>query len=347
MNGNITRTICLSDINADLIDFNINNIEGDHTLIVTDSNGNILDYTSNTTIDFSGAGVGTCFIWAMNSYDFVSGLEVGNNVIDLEGCFKISNSVELIRVAFESEYSTSSVCFNMDDCAAIIITGDNQDYSEFTADISNDAACTQFTVVGDHLYRDNPSVNRHSCTPGVNGTDAMCVSALDGCDFVADNDKAIRFKILVEPGNNNFGNITGLNFYERAPKDFVWIDGDSGANNYPIRYGIRILKNGEEIYREEDIPTSKDWTLEEFDFTSNSDFTVFEPTMFEFELLSYCLIGSNGLVSVWDLDEIKILSDCNSDLVGGTLTSLAGTLVDQVCVDDGNADNLGVILTAA
>ncbi|NNE27160.1 MAG: T9SS type A sorting domain-containing protein, partial [Saprospiraceae bacterium] len=63
--------------------------------------------------------------------------------------------------------------------------------------------------------------------------------------------------------------------------------------------------------------------------------------------LSYCLIGSNGLVSIWDVDEIKLHSDCTSDLTGGTLTTADGSLSAEVCVDDGVDDLLEVNLTGA
>ncbi len=344
LNGTNEKTICLNDGTDDIVDFLVNGVEGMGAWLVTDDNGIILSLPNTAPIDFSSTGFGKCFIWYINFYGDVEGLEVGESAFDLSGCYKISNGLVLNRVAFDSVSSSSNLCVTMNDCNAIIISGDNQDYSEFTADINNSSECTQFTVVGGHLYRNEPQVNLHSCTPGVNNTEAMCINALDGCDFVADSDRAVRFDILVEPGSNHVANIGSLSFYERAPREFIWINGSSGPNNYPIKYGMRVLKNGMEIYREEDIPTSLEYSLETFDFSTNEDFVVYEPTIFSFELLSYCLVGSNGLVEIWDLDDIKLSSDCNSALIGGILTSVAGLDYDEVCTDDGIDDNLSVNL---
>ncbi|NNE26327.1 MAG: hypothetical protein HKN09_05750, partial [Saprospiraceae bacterium] len=273
-NGSTDKTICLSDDIDHLITPVITNTEGEALWLITDDMGVILDLPSSLPLDFSNAPTGTCFIWYINYYGELEGAQVGESALNIRGCYKLSNGITVNRIAFESEESSSSLCFNMEDCDALIISGDNQDYSEFTADIDNDAACTQFTVIGDHLYRENPEVNLHSCAPGANNTLGMCVSALNDCDFEADSELALRFDIEVVPGSNNFGSISRLSFYERAPKDYVWINGNTGTNNYPLRYGIRILKNGEEIYREEDIPTSTDYSLEEFDFTGLPEFKV-------------------------------------------------------------------------
>ena len=346
-NGSLDKTICLSDDVDQTITPSVSNTEGEGQWVITDDMGVILALPDALPLDFNNAPTGVCFIWYVNYYGELEGAEVGESALNLRGCFKLSNAIVLNRIAFEPEDSNSSLCFDMEDCNAIIISGDNQDYSEFTADIDNDPACSQLTVIGDHLYRENPEVNLHSCAPGANNTIGMCVSALNDCDFEADSELALRFDIEVAPGSNNFGNISKLTFFERAPKDYVWINGNSGTNNYPLRYGIRVLRNGEEIYREEDIQTTTEYTLEEFDFSDLPEFTVFETTTFQFELLSYCLIGSNGLVEIWDVDEIKLYSNCTSAITGGTLTAIDGSLEDEVCVDDGEDDMLEVILTGA
>ena len=38
--------------------------------------------------------------------------------------------------------------------------------------------------------------------------------------------------------------INRIEFYEQAPETFDWINGDSGINNYPTKFGVRVLNNG-------------------------------------------------------------------------------------------------------
>jgi len=110
----------------------------------------------------------------------------------------------------------SSVCFTMDNCEAFFNSNSPADYSEFTGDIVNGANGPTFSVVGNNIYRPNPQVNTHSCTPGVNNA-AVCVSSQDGCSFTNGTDKAIQFDIQVEPGTSGTGAISCLSFYEAAP----------------------------------------------------------------------------------------------------------------------------------
>jgi hypothetical protein len=91
---------------------------------------------------------------------------------------------------------------------------------------------------------------------------------------------------------------TGLTFYEQAPTTFNWISGNSGPNNYPTLYGIRVLKNGVEIYRKEDIPTTNLWTTQTYDFLNSILFITKDPAVFRFELLPYCLVGNGATVAL-------------------------------------------------
>ena len=68
--------------------------------VVTDDQGNILGLPPMpSVVDFDGAGVGTCLIWHLSFEDGLQGAEVGKNANDLEGCFSLSNSVEVRRLA--------------------------------------------------------------------------------------------------------------------------------------------------------------------------------------------------------------------------------------------------------
>lgn len=69
--------------------------------VITDDQGNILGLppTLNDVegVDFDGAGPGVCLIWYLRYEDGLNGLEAGLNANDLEGCFSLSNSIEVVR----------------------------------------------------------------------------------------------------------------------------------------------------------------------------------------------------------------------------------------------------------
>ncbi len=67
--------------------------------VVTDDAGYILGLPPMpSVVDFDGAGAGTCLIWHVSFDTGLQGLSMGNNALtDLEGCFSISNSIEVVR----------------------------------------------------------------------------------------------------------------------------------------------------------------------------------------------------------------------------------------------------------
>ncbi|MEO0789582.1 MAG: hypothetical protein AAFY36_13005, partial [Bacteroidota bacterium] len=66
--------------------------------IVTDANGIILGLPPTfSVVDFDGAGAGNCLVWYSRFDGEVTGLEPGLNANDIEGCFDLSNPIEVIR----------------------------------------------------------------------------------------------------------------------------------------------------------------------------------------------------------------------------------------------------------
>ncbi len=226
--------------------------------------------------------------------------------------------------------SEQSITFTLDQCMSNI-SGTNQDFSEFVSSSNN---CGGISVVGNNLYRRNPEVNTHSCTPGIEGSPAMCVDSDMSCTFIPDSDKAVRFDIEVMNG----GSLGALEFYQKSPLFFDWINGRSGVNNPPRNYAVRVLVNNEVVYSRTDLLATTNWNLVSFDFSSNAAFTVSQTTVFSFELTPYCVTNRGGDVSVWDLDEITITGNAgmNSNVSGGTLDGGPFTF----CVGDGQADNI-------
>lgn len=203
---------------------------------------------------------------------------------------------------------------DFDDCLSVPADSTNRDYSEFTVDYPDPLSCAEIET--DFLFRENPDTNHHSCTPGVNGTPAMCVSSLDTCAYIAGHQRSVVVEVMVTPLPDTAVLVTGLEFYEKAPEMYDWINGPSGPNNYPTVYGLRVLKNGMEIYREFDIPTTRDWSMESFDFSDNVDFITEQPALYRFELLGYCLVGDTSKVAAWDLDELSVTASCVSPVSG-------------------------------
>ncbi len=253
-------------------------------------------------------------------------------IIAIISCF----SINLIAQCPSADGTNSgdaiaaTLTFDFNDCISNTITGTNVDYTEFTASSSVDDPCIQVGVEGGHLYRNEPTANPHSCTPGIGDSAGMCVGYDTNCLYTPGSDAAVRFDITIDP-------ITGpsmleaLSFYELAPFNFSYIGGISGPNNYPTRYAVRVLVNGTEVFHEIDQFTTQEWSLESFDFTDNPAFTITEETTFNFELTAYCAAGEIADIAVWDLDEISILtSHCQNGFDGNGGTGSNGNIAFEV-----------------
>ena len=228
--------------------------------------------------------------------------------------------------------------FDFDACMSNTLEGTNQDYSEFTAVSNNPNSCATPEVVGGSLYRNLPQQFVHSCTPGVDDTPGMCVSAIRDCELTPNTNYEVRFELQLSPQNGGFITLNSLNFYEMAPAYFDWIGGASGVNDNPTVYSVRVFANNQEVFSSMQNETSPVWTLETFDFSGNPAFVVSSPTVFSFELVAYCPVGNGGPLSVWDLDELSISTSCSyqETVSGGVLTG--GPF--EFCVGDGVDDVL-------
>ncbi len=97
---NSPTTICLGDGSTDSIDFSIENNAGElFSWAVTDTSGNILGLSTGSRIEIESDGPDHILIWNISYLSGLTGLEIGENVIDLQGCFAFSNAIEVIKVA--------------------------------------------------------------------------------------------------------------------------------------------------------------------------------------------------------------------------------------------------------
>ena len=346
IDGQIDIFVCLDSTSLNIV---VPDIESPDAApaskwLLTDVNGVIQSIQEGPEVDL-GHSAGTCTLYLLCYDGLVNNLNVANNILDLSGCYALSNAVYLTKSVEKDTEGTESVLhFDFDDCYSDTKDDSNFDYSEFTADVNNSSSCSQYTLLNHNLYRNNPFENAHSCTEGQEGL-AMCVSYSEVCAFIPNSDLAVRFSILVEPAQNGSSSIDGMSFYEQAPERFDWINGPDGANNYPLYYGLRILKNGEEIYRVTDVETSRSWEQQTFDFSNVPEFALSEASIFEFEFLAYCLVDNGAAVKAWDMDELHIYSSCPAELQSAELT-VNGAYEEELCLLDNKDDVLSFDVTA-
>jgi len=68
------------------------------TWVVTDDQGNILGLPPMPSdVDFDVAGQGTCFVWHLSFEEGLTGLQIGQNVSNFQGCYSLSNSISVFR----------------------------------------------------------------------------------------------------------------------------------------------------------------------------------------------------------------------------------------------------------
>ncbi len=91
-------TICAGDGTSDAFEVNLNGHEGSNSgWVITDPEGNILGLPAGPPFDLEGAGTGVCLIWHISSHGDLTGLEIGANANEIQGCYALSNAITVIR----------------------------------------------------------------------------------------------------------------------------------------------------------------------------------------------------------------------------------------------------------
>lgn len=203
-------------------------------------------------------------------------------------------------------------------------------YDEFTAQTNFPANMTGSASIFSNM-------GSHSCAPGAAGV-GICHSIHDDCTWEDNNPNAYRFSVNVAPAADYKVTISGMNFFEAAPLNYTWLNGASGDNDPPSKYGIRVLKDGVEIFQQIEIATSPTWSLEEFDFSGNMEFMTDRAATYSFELLGYCRQTNSPVgFAIWDVDEIMVLG-C-AELIDPCSPFGGDADGDGVCQDDDCDDN--------
>lgn len=233
-----------------------------------------------------------------------------------------------------------TMTFDFDQCFAFSGPA-SYDYSEFQPEVLGNTLCSDLTMLSPSLYRTNPIRNPHSCAPGVNGSVAMCISSSESCNYNAGDEKSIRLNVLVKPGPDGLGSLEHISFSSMAPVMFEYVDGTTGPNDYPTRFRVRITSPDGEVYRSEEQMTTRGWTRKDFDLEGVSGLVVSEPTLFQIEILPYCLVGNGAANTAWDIDNLQISGGCNA-VKGGTITTTSET---EMCSNETGSHDVTVSLS--
>ncbi|MBK8628522.1 MAG: hypothetical protein IPN86_24115 [Saprospiraceae bacterium] len=138
------------------------------------------------------------------------------------------------------------------------------DYSEFTSTQNSSIQCGQ--IISSNINRANPTENKHSCTPGINNTLAMCIESKMDCTYNAGHERTVIFTLEITPNSDKHIRVNEIRFFEKSPLNYEWINGPSGLNNYPTKFGFRVLKNNIEVFKDENITSLRDWNERRFNF---------------------------------------------------------------------------------
>ena len=92
-------SVIVGDGIVDSIDVDLQGAIGDNLAwVITDTLGVILDLPSAPPFTFEDSAEGVCQIWNLSFANGISGAEIGNNVSVLEGCFSLSNPIQVTKV---------------------------------------------------------------------------------------------------------------------------------------------------------------------------------------------------------------------------------------------------------
>ncbi len=199
----------------------------------------------------------------------------------------------------------------------------SMDYSEFTPTYSSTIDCG--TITASNIFREKPFENKHSCTDGHTGK-AMCISSYGDCKMPLNGEKAIVFEVNLTPNADAKINLTSLSFFHKSPKDYKWLNGGAGKNNYPLKFGFRIFKDNVKIFEKGDISTNNDWQEEKNTFPNSDLFSSTTVAKLRFEITPYCPVNNGQVVLAWDIDDLQLVLNCGtttkSKIISGKVVNL-------------------------
>ena len=186
----------------------------------------------------------------------------------------------------------------------------------------------------------NRETGANSTTYGNTGN-GICIGAFGvNNTWVDDDARAIEFTLTFPVGKS--GRLSKLDFYQQSPTTNWWIPENEWVCNNPAnKFGVRVLKDGVEIYKNIDLATASSWQAESFDFSNLSEFYYTDGAVFKFELLAYeknDLDCWNTTISaepvMWDLDDVVVYGCCaDVEICGNNIDDDGDGLIDSVDPD--------------
>ncbi len=167
---------CVGDMEDDIVDVTIDDpgMGANSAWIITDGNGIILELPMLPPFNFEPTPPGNCLIWYLNFDGDITGLEIGADATELEGCLSLSDPIEVIR----NEVPTISV----DPTNATICPGEPLEIT--TTASSDDLTYEWFASAGLLSTTDQPTSTYTMMMPG-DYQILVSVTSPEGCMAVA------------------------------------------------------------------------------------------------------------------------------------------------------------------
>ena len=96
--NNSASVFCVDDGQMDMIEIEVNGNNGNYKYALTSANGRIERVSDDPAMDLEGTGGGLAMFYGVAYEGAIIGLESGEDINELEGCYSLSNSIVVNRM---------------------------------------------------------------------------------------------------------------------------------------------------------------------------------------------------------------------------------------------------------
>ena len=367
--GSTSISLCLSDDISDDISVILSGNTGASTYVVTDTEGIILDIQNDAMFNFTAAGAGLCYVYHISVQDPITGFGIGLNINGLEGCFQLSNRIEVTRIVdcgapvcevnagsitLAGGSTATSLCLSddMSDEISVVLSGNTGASTYLVTDTEGNILDIQngvnfnFEVAGTGIcYIYHMSLQDPITGFGV----GLNINGLSGCFQLSNRIEVTRIVDCGPPACDiSSGSITlasGETSISICVADnesdniSVLLTGNTGASTYIVTDANGVIL---EIQNEPD-----------FNFDGVEAGVCFIYHMSLQDPITGFVLGQNimGLGGCFQLSNtIQVIREDNCappecNVSGGSIAISDGETSVTVCADDGEPDILQVVLT--